>query len=174
LLEPELQRMRTRGKKTPGQPDFMPTDTPSSEQIASEIMADEAKAAEFDKVWSGLGNALTNTPAGYGLPVTEETTPDMSFNLPFVSNVDTTGGLQQVTDFATIDEIMRSKTQSVTKDLGNGLTLIAYRDPETGRYVKTYRRSNAVPIQPMSDNSILRQSEVPMTQRTLGRAFYGA
>jgi hypothetical protein len=174
LLEPELQRMRTRGKKTPGQPDFMPTNTPSSEQIASEIMADEAKAAEFDKVWSGLGNALTNTPAGYGLPVTEETTPDMSFNLPFVSNVDTTGGLQQVTDFATIDEIMRSKTQSVTKDLGNGLTLIAYRDPETGRYVKTYRRSNAVPIQPMSDNSILRQSEVPMTQRTLGRAFYGA
>ena len=174
LLEPELQRMRTRGKKTPGQPDFMPTDTPSSEQIASEIMADEAKAGEFDKVWSGLGNALQNTPVGYGLPVTEETTPDVSFNLPFVSNVNETGRLQQVTDFATIDEIMRSKTQSITKDLGNGLTLIAYRDPQTGRYVKTYKKSNTVPIQPMSDNAILRQNEVPMTQRTFGKAFYGA
>ena len=171
LLEPELQRMRTRGKKTPGQPDFMPTDTPSSEQIASEIMADEAKAAEFDKVWSGLGNALTNTPAGYNVPLTveEQQTRDFSFSAP--ENVG--GGIQQVTDIATMQEIERNPSKRITKDLGNGLALVAYLDPRTGRYMKMYARTN-----PELANRPIEQtgspSEVPMTQRTLGRAFYGA
>ena len=170
LLEPELQRMRTRGKKTSGQPDFMPTDTPSSEQIASEIMADEAKAAEFDKVWSGLGNALTNTPAGYNLPLTveEKQTRDFSFSTP--ENVG--GGIQQVTDIATMQEIENSKTKRITKNLGNGLALVAYLDPRTGRYMKMYARTN-----PELANRPIEQtgspSEVPMTQRNFGKAFYG-
>jgi hypothetical protein len=171
LLEPELQRMRTRGKKTPGQPDFMPTDTPSSEQIASEIMADEAKAAEFDKVWSGLGNALQNTPAGYNVPLTveEQQTRDFSFSAP--ENVG--GGIQQVTDIATMQEIERNPSKRITKDLGNGLALVAYLDPRTGRYMKMYARTN-----PELANRPIEQtgspSEVPMTQRTFGKAFYGA
>jgi parvulin-like peptidyl-prolyl isomerase len=160
LLEPELQRMRTRGKKT-NQP-IQTTNTPFTPE---------------------------NTP-GYGLETTIEQAPDVSFNLPSpdVSAItpqdivnagraqpaNIGGGIQQVTDIATMQEIERSPSKRITKDVGNGLALVAYLDPRTGRYMKMYSRSNPEFVgEPISGQAVLREGEVPMTQRTFGKAFYG-
>ena len=158
LLEPELQRMRTRGKKT-------------------------------DKPYVANNAPFTpeNTP-GYGLDTTIEQAPDVSFNLPTPQDSAITpqdivnagraqpqnigGGIQQVTDIATMQEIERNPSKRITKDLGNGLALVAYLDPRTGRYMKMYARTN-----PELANRPIEQagspSEVPMTQRNFGKAFYG-
>lgn len=160
LLEPELQRMRTRGKKT-NEP-VQPTNTPFTPE---------------------------NTP-GYGLETTIEQAPDVSFNLPSpdVSAItpqdivnagraqpqNIGGGIQQVTDIATMQEIERSPSKRITKDVGNGLALVAYLDPRTGRYMKMYARSNPEFVgEPISGQAVLREGEVPMTQRNFGKAFYG-
>jgi hypothetical protein len=160
LLEPELQRMRTRGKTT-NQPS-QPTNT---------LFTPE------------------NTP-GYGLDTTIEQVPDVSFNLPSpdVSAItpqdivnagraqpqNIGGGIQQVTDIATMQEIERSPSKRITKDVGNGLALVAYLDPRTGRYMKMYARSNPEFVgEPISGQAVLREGEVPMTQRNFGKAFYG-
>jgi hypothetical protein len=161
LLEPELERMRTRGKKT-NKP-YQPTNTPFTPE-----------------------NTL-----GYGLDTTIEQAPDVSFNLPSpdVSAItpqdivnagraqpaNIGGGIQQVTDIATMQEIERSPSKRISKDIGNGLALIAYFDPRTGRYMKMYARSNPEFVgEPISGQAVLREGEVPMTQRTFGKAFYGA
>lgn len=161
LLEPELQRMRTRGNKTPGQPSQQ-TNTPFTPE-----------------------NTL-----GYGLDTTIEQAPDVSFNLPTPQDSAITpqdivnagraqpqnigGGIQQVTDIATMQEIERNPSKRITKDLGNGLALVAYLDPRTGRYMKMYAPSNPEFVgEPISGQAVLREGEVPMTQRNFGKAFYG-
>lgn len=160
LLEPELERVRNRGKKT-NKP-YEPKNTPFTPE-----------------------NTL-----GYGLEPTIEQAPDVSFNLPSpdVSAItpqdivnagraqpaNIGGGIQQVTDIGTMQEIERSPSKRITKDLGNGLALVAYLDPRTGRYMKMYARSNPEFVgEPISGQAVLREGEVPMTQRTFGKAFYG-
>jgi hypothetical protein len=160
LLEPELERIRTRGKKT-NKP-YQPTNTPFTPE-----------------------NTL-----GYGLDTTIEQAPDVSFNLPSpdVSAItpqdivnagraqpqNIAGELQQVTDIPTMQKIDNAKNKSVIEDLGNGLSLFAYYDRKTGRYLKQYIRSNPEYIgEPISGQAVLREGEVPMTQRTFGKAFYG-
>lgn len=164
LLQPELERMRTR-KKTTGNKPYVATNAPLTPE---------------------------NTP-GFGLDVTTEESPETVTELPGpdVSEIRPQdfvnagraqpqfigGGIQQVTDIRTMQEIERSKTKRIVKDLGNGLQMLAYRDPQ-GRYVKMFSRSNPEYVgQPITgeDNSILRQGEtgIPSGGSTLARSFYG-
>jgi hypothetical protein len=85
------------------------------------------------------------------------------------------GGIQQVTDVATMQEIERSPSKRITKDIGNGLALVAYLDSRTGRYMKMYARSNPEYIgEPMSGDAILRQGETgKLGGTTLAQSFYG-
>jgi hypothetical protein len=162
LLSPELDRMKRREQKTPDKP-YAPTNTPFTPE-----------------------NTL-----GYGLDTTIEQAPDVSFDLPTpeVSAIrprdivnagraqpaNIGGGIQQVTDVATMQEIEASETKRISKDLGNGLSLIAYLDPRTGRYMKMYARSNPEYIgQPISGDAILLQGETRnLGGTTLARSFYG-
>lgn len=161
LLSPELDRMKRRGQKVT-EP-YKPTNAPFTPE-----------------------NTL-----GYGLGVTEDVVPTETIDMPFVSPQDAIsipdvmgqlavpkalgGGLTQVTDIATMQEIEASETKRISKDLGNGLSLIAYLDPRTGRYMKMYARNNPEYIgQPMSENAILRQGETGnLGGTTLARSFYG-
>jgi hypothetical protein len=161
LLSPELDRMKRRGKKVT-EP-YKPTNAPLTAE-----------------------NTL-----GYGLGLTEETAPTETIDMPFLSPQDSIsipdvigqlavpkalgGGLTQVTDIATMQEIENSPSKRISKDLGNGLALVAYLDPRTGRYMKMYARNNPEYIgQPMSENAILRQSETGnLGGTTLARSFYG-
>jgi hypothetical protein len=159
LLEPELERVRNRGKKT-NKP-YEPTNTPFTPE-----------------------NTL-----GYGLEPTIEQAPDVSFNLPSpdVSAVtpqdivnagraqpmNIGGGLQQVTDISTMQEIERSPSKRVVKDLGNGLAMIAYFDPRTQRYMKMYSRSNPEYVGTPIEGQAGSPSEIPITQRDLARSIFG-
>jgi len=161
LLSPELDRMKRRGKKVT-EP-YKPTNAPFTPE-----------------------NTL-----GYGLGVTEDVVPTETIDMPFVSPQDAIsipdvmgqlavhkalgGGLTQVTDIATMQEIESSPSKRISKDLGNGLALVAYLDPRTGRYMKMYARNNPALLgQPMSENAILRQGETGnLGGTTLARSFYG-
>lgn len=165
LLEPELERMRTRGKKVQPKP-YVVTNAPFTPE---------------------------NTP-GYGLDVTVEEGPEETYQLPLPEDSAITrkdyinagraqpqyigGGMQQVTDINTMQEIERSKTKKIVKDLGNGLAMVAYLDPRTGRYMKMYARSNPEYVgAPISNVGILTDSEERRQRGTsplgFARAFYG-
>jgi len=159
LLSPELQRLKTRGK------------TPGTSTVAPDAQSD--------------------------IPLTIEETPTESFQMPMPSDSaldvqdvlrgtfgmaqpeNIGGGFTQVTDLATIEAINKAPNKRISRDLGNGLALVAYLDPRTGRYMKMYARSNPEYVgAPISGAAVLRQSEtgVPSTPNAplgFASAFYG-
>ena len=167
LLSPELQRLKTRGKKTTKP--YVTTNAPFTPE---------------------------NTP-GYGLDVTTEQSPIESYDLPMPSDSALSvqdvlrgtfgmaqpeslgGGLTQVTDIRTIEAINNAPDKRISQDLGNGLAMVAYLDPRTGRYMKMYARSNPEYVgAPISGAAVLRQGEtgVPSTPNApigFAKSFYG-
>ena len=165
LLSPELQRMKNRGKKT--DKPYVATNAPFTPE---------------------------NTP-GYGLDVTIEESPVESYDLPTpdMSEIKPTdfinagraqpqnigGGLTQVTDLSTIEAINKAPDKRISQDLGNGLAMVAYLDPRTGRYMKMYARSNPEYIgTPITGSAVLRQGETgvlstPNAPIGFASAFYG-
>ena len=165
LLSPELQRVKNRSKKT--DKPYVATNAPFTPE---------------------------NTP-GYGLDVTIEESPVESYDLPTpdMSEIKPTdfinagraqpqnigGGLTQVTDLSTIEAINKAPDKRISQDLGNGLAMVAYLDPRTGRYMKMYARSNPEYVgAPMSGAAVLRQggTGVPSTPNApigFASAFYG-
>lgn len=195
LLSPELQRLKTRGKKTttPG-----PTPAVSSEQIANEILADEK--AQYDALLNNapiVGRSGDFFQDARDLADLERSIGEDSALLGDVlSNVNNApgvlrgtfgmaqpeslgGGLTQVTDLKTIEAINRDPDKRIEQDLGNGLAMVAYLDPRTGRYMKMYARSNPEYVgAPISGAAVLRQGEtgVPSTPNApigFAKSFYG-
>jgi len=167
LLAPEYDRIKKRGKKTTKP--YVTTNAPFTPE---------------------------NTP-GYGLDVTTEQSPVESYDLPMPSDSALSvqdvlrgtfgmaqpeslgGGLTQVTDIRTIEAINRDPDKRIEQDLGNGLAMVAYLDPRTGRYMKMYARSNPEYVgAPISGAAVLRQGEtgVPSTPNApigFAKSFYG-
>jgi hypothetical protein len=192
LLSPELQRLKTRGKK-PGTSDFMPTDTPASEQIASEIMADEQ--AQYDALLntapvvgrsgnffqdirdaSELERSIGEGSAPLGDAFNMQNVLRGTFGLAQPENV--AGEMMRVTDVGTIDEIEASRAKRIMKDVGNGLAIMAYKDQATGQYFKQYVRSNPALLgESISGNPVLTQSEERRQRGTsplgFAKSFYG-
>ena len=164
LLAPEYDRIKKRGKKT--DKPYVPTNTPFTPE---------------------------NTP-GYGLDVTTEQSPVESYDLPMpgdsaIPELETLrvqdvlrdvfragnpnlviGESSRVTDIATIDKIEANPNKQIQEDLGNGVSLIAYKDPVSGQYFKRYTK-------PRPDNAILTESEERRQRGTsplgFARSFYG-
>ena len=167
LLAPEYDRIKKRGKKTTKP--YVTTNAPFTPE---------------------------NTP-GYGLDVTTEQSPVESYDLPMPSDSALSvqdvlrgtfsmaqpeslgGGLTQVTDIRTIEAINNEPDKRIVRDLGNGLTMVAYLDPRTGRYMKMYARSNPEYVgAPISGAAVLRQGETgvpsaPPPPVGFARSFYG-
>lgn len=195
VLAPEYDRIKKRGKKTttPG-----PTPAVSSEQIANEILADEK--AQYDAL---LNNAPIVGRSGNFFQDLRDASElersigeDSALLGDVLSNVNNApgvlrgtfgmaqpeslgGGLTQVTDLKTIEAINNSRNKRISQDLGNGLAMVAYLDPRTGRYMKMYARSNPEYVgAPISGAAVLRQGEtgVPSTPPPpigFARSFYG-
>jgi hypothetical protein len=192
LLSPELQRLKTRGKK-PGTSDFMPTDTPTSEQIASEILADEK--AQYDALLnnapvvgrsgnffqdlrdaSELERSIGEGSAPLGDAFNVQNVLRGTFGLAQPENV--AGEMMRVTDVGTIDEIEASRAKRIMKDVGNGLAIMAYKDQATGQYFKQYVRSNPALLgESISGNPVLTKSEQRQQRGVsplgFASAFYG-
>jgi hypothetical protein len=168
LLEPELERVRNRTKKPTNKP-FVPTN---------------------------VQNTPENTP-GYGMGLTVDEGPEVTMDMPQPEDSMITrrdyinagraqpqniaGELQQVTDIPTMQKIDKAKNKSFIEDLGNGLSVFAYYDRKTGRYLKQYIRSNPEYIgTPITNDATLRQSETNPLMRNrpsggdaLATTFYG-
>jgi len=192
LLSPELQRLKTRDKK-PGTSDFMPTDTPTSEQIASEILADEK--AQYDALLnnapvvgrsgnffqdlrdaSELERSIGEGSAPLGDAFNVQNVLRGTFGLAQPENV--AGEMMRVTDVGTIDEIEASRAKRIMKDVGNGLAIMAYKDQATGQYFKQYVRSNPALLgESISGNPVLTKSEQRQQRGVsplgFASAFYG-
>lgn len=159
LLSPELQRLKTRGKKTTTStsvPDIQPSIPLTVEEAPVETMdmpmpSDSALSVQ-DVLRGVFGSAQ---PESLG------------------------GGLTQVTDIRTIEAINRDPNKRISQDLGNGLAMVAYLDPRTGRYMKMYARSNPEYVgAPISGSAVLRQGETgvpsaPPPPVGFAKAFYG-
>ena len=156
LLSPELQRLKTRGKKTTTStavPDIQPGIPLTVEEAPVETMdmpmpSDSALSVQ-DVLRGTFGMAQ---PESLG------------------------GGFTQVTDLKTIEAINNAPDKRISQDLGNGLAMVAYLDPRTGRYMKMYARSNPEYVgAPISGSAVLRQGEtgVPSAPVGFARAFYG-
>lgn len=159
LLSPELQRLKTRGKKTTTStavPDIQPGIPLTVEEAPVETMdmpmpSDSALSVQ-DVLRGTFGMAQ---PESLG------------------------GGLTQVTDLKTIEAINNEPDKRISQDLGNGLAMVAYLDPRTGRYMKMYARSNPEYVgAPISGSAVLRQGETgvpsaPPPPVGFARAFYG-
>lgn len=158
LLSPELQRLKTRGKKTTAStavPDIQPGIPLTVEEAPVETMdmpmpSDSALSVQ-DVLRGTFGMAQ---PESLG------------------------GGLTQVTDLKTIEAINRDPNKRISQDLGNGLAMVAYLDPRTGRYMKMYARSNPEYVSaPISNAGILTESEERRQRGTsplgFAKAFYG-
>lgn len=159
LLSPELQRLKTRGKKTTAStavPDIQPGIPLTVEEAPVETMdmpmpSDSALSVQ-DVLRGTFGMAQ---PESLG------------------------GGLTQVTDLRTIEAINNALDKRISQDLGNGLAMVAYLDPRTGRYMKMYARSNPEYVgAPISGSAVLRQGETgvpsaPPPPVGFARAFYG-
>lgn len=155
LLSPELQRLKTRGKKT-----TTPVSTPD---ISTDIplTIEEAPVETMDMPMPsqsqlGVQDVLRSV---FGMAQPESVG----------------GGLTQVTDLRTIEAINRNPDKRISQDLGNGLAMVAYLDPRTGRYMKMYARTNPEYVgAPMSGDAILRQGETaPAAPVGFARAFFG-
>lgn len=156
LLSPELQRLKTRGKKTTAStsvPDIQPGIPLTVEEAPVETMdmpMPSDSALGVQDVLRGVFGAAQ--PQNLG------------------------GGLTQVTDIRTIEAINNDPNKRISQDLGNGLSMVAYLDPRTGRYMKMYARSNPEYVgAPVSGQAVLRQGEtgVPSAPVGFSRAFYG-
>ena len=155
LLSPELQRLKTRGKKTTTStvvPDIQPGIPLTVEEAPVETMdmpmpSDSALSVQ-DVLRGVFGMAQ---PESLG------------------------GGLTQVTDLKTIEAINKDPNKRISQDLGNGLAMVAYLDPRTGRYMKMYARSNPEYVgAPISGSAVLRQGETGTSSPVgFARAFYG-
>lgn len=155
LLSPELQRLKTRGKKTTAStavPDIQPGIPLTVEEAPVETMdmpmpSDSALSVQ-DVLRGTFGMAQ---PESLG------------------------GGLTQVTDIRTIEAINNAPDKRISQDLGNGLAMVAYLDPRTGRYMKMYARSNPEYVgAPISGSAVLRQGETGTSSPVgFARAFFG-
>jgi hypothetical protein len=159
LLSPELQRLKTRGKKTTAStsvPDIQPGIPLTVEEAPVETMdmpMPSDSALSVQDVLRGVFGAAQ--PQNLG------------------------GGLTQVTDIRTIEAINNEPDKRIVRDLGNGLSMVAYLDPRTGRYMKMYARSNPEYVgAPITGAAVLRQGETgvpsaPPPPVGFARAFYG-
>lgn len=155
LLSPEFQRLKTRGKKTTAStavPDIQPGIPLTVEEAPVETMdmpmpSDSALGVQ-DVLRGVFGMAQ---PESLG------------------------GGLTQVTDLKTIEAINKDPNKRISQDLGNGLALVAYLDPRTGRYMKMYARSNPEYVgAPISGSAVLRQGETGTSSPVgFARSFFG-
>jgi len=159
LLSPELQRLKTRGKKT-----TTPSVTPDV-QTDIPLTIEEAPTESFQMPM----------PSDSALSVQDVLRG--TFGMAQPENLG--GGLTQVTDIRTIEAINRDPDKRIEQDLGNGLAMVAYLDPRTGRYMKMYARSNPEYVgAPISGAAVLRQGEtgVPSTPNApigFAKSFYG-
>lgn len=159
LLSPELQRMKNRGKKT-----TTPSVTPDV-QTDIPLTIEEAPTESFQMPM----------PSDSALSVQDVLRGTFGMEQP--ENLG--GGLTQVTDIRTIEAINNAPDKRISQDLGNGLAMVAYLDPRTGRYMKMYARSNPEYIgAPISGAAVLRQGEtgVPSTPNApigFAKSFYG-
>ena len=156
FLSPELQRLKTRGKKPS-------TATPIPDiQPGIPLTVEEAPVETMDMPMPS-DSALGVQDVLRGV-----------FGMAQPENLG--GGLTQVTDIKTIEEINNDPNRRISRDLGNGLAMVAYLDPRTGRYMKMYARSNPQYVgAPVSGEAVLRQGEtgVPSAPVGFARAFYG-
>lgn len=155
LLSPELQRLKTRGKKTTAStavPDIQPGIPLTVEEAPVETMdmpmPSDSSLSVQDVLRGVFGMAQ---PESLG------------------------GGLTQVTDLKTIEAINNARDKRISQDLGNGLAMVAYLDPRTGRYMKMYARSNPEYVgAPISGSAVLRQGETGTSSPVgFARAFFG-
>ncbi len=159
LLSPELQRLKTRGKKT-----TTPSVTPDV-QTDIPLTIEEAPTESFQMPM----------PSDSALSVQDVLRG--TFGMAQPENLG--GGLTQVTDIRTIEAINNAPDKRISQDLGNGLAMVAYLDPRTGRYMKMYARSNPEYVgAPISGAAVLRQGEtgVPSTPNApigFAKSFYG-
>jgi hypothetical protein len=156
LLSPELQRMKNRGKKptTPGvTPDVQP-DMP--------LMVEEVPTESFQMPM----------PSDSAIPELETLrVQDVLRDVFRAGNPNLViGESSRVTDIATIDKIEANPNKQIQEDLGNGVSLIAYKDPASGQYFKRYTK-------PRPDNAILTESEERRQRGTsplgFAKSFYG-
>jgi hypothetical protein len=155
LLSPELQRLKTRGKKTtaPVSTPDVSTDIPLTIEEAPVETMDMPMPSQSQL---GVQDVLRGV-----------------FGMAQPENIG--GGLTQVTDLRTIEAINKSPDKRISQDLGNGLAMVAYLDPRTGRYMKMYARTNPEYVgAPMSGDAVLRQGETaPAAPVGFARAFFG-
>lgn len=159
LLSPELQRLKTRGKKTTAS-----TAVPDI-QTGIPLTVEEAPVETMDMPM----------PSDSALSVQDVLRGTFGMAQPESLG----GGLTQVTDLRTIEAINNAPDKRISQDLGNGLAMVAYLDPRTGRYIKMYARSNPEYVgAPISGSAVLRQGETgvpsaPPPPVGFARAFYG-
>lgn len=159
LLSPELQRLKTRGKKTTAS-----TAVPDI-QTGIPLTVEEAPVETMDMPM----------PSDSALSVQDVLRGTFGMAQPESLG----GGLTQVTDIRTIEAINNEPDKRIVRDLGNGLTMVAYLDPRTGRYMKMYARSNPEYVgAPISGSAVLRQGETgvpsaPQPPVGFAKAFYG-
>lgn len=156
LLIPEYDRLKKRGKKTTTPP--APTAPPAAPATPATTDPDP-----------DITVTITDNP------VEPEPDPkrvqDAFRKLFWAARPDlVVGELMRVTDNATIDKIESNPNKKIQEDLGNGVSLIAYKDSASGQYLKYYTK-------PRPNPAILTESEERRQRGTsplgFAKTFYG-